>query len=163
MKTKVVIVWLLIASLSTSCATLRGRFLVGVGAGAAAAGGTATLLSPNPESRGLNALVFGLIGGLVGGLISVLFFKDPAPDKSATLKEREAAQNSSDPTLYAVPASPNLPVFVKERLQPTLVEESDEPDTVSEDGTLHAPHKVYRIERQAELFAKPSFKAKQEK
>ena len=149
-------IWLLILCFSTSCATARGRFLFGAAGGAAVGAGSATLLSPNPESRGLNALVFGLVGALAGGVISLLF-KDPEPATAidTSLKARELGKDPAQSTLYAIPPNSKLPVFVKERLQPVVVEEAEEPDTVSDDGTLHAPHKIYRIQRPAELYAKP--------
>ena len=154
---KRIMICILILSLTTSCATGRGRFLLGVGIGGVAAGGTAALLSPNSESLGLNALVFGLIGALTGGVIAAFAFKDPSLTlQESSIKSRELGNgNLGDTQHFTIPSSPNLPSFLKERLQPAIIEEGLEPDTVSDDGTLHAPHKVYRIQRQAELFAKP--------
>lgn len=147
---------------TTSCAT-PGRFLIGAGAGAAVGGGTATLLSPNPESRGLNALVFGLVGAIAGGAAAAFLFKDPKPaekEKDTSIRGRELG--TPDLNLYNVPVNPKLPEFVKERLQPVVIEEANEPDTVSEDGTLHAPHKIYRIQHAAELYAKPRLETQTE-
>lgn len=148
---------ILILSLCTSCATARGRFILGAVGGAVAGGGTAVLLSPNKESQGLNALVFGLAGALVGGLASAFLLKDPKPTDAPDLSLRGRELGIANPEmLYTVPTNSKLPLFVKERLQPVVVEESVEPDTVSEDGTLHEPHKIYRIQRQAELYSKPT-------
>ena len=37
-----------------------------------------------------------------------------------------------------------------------VIEEYLEADRVTEEGTLHEPHKAYRIKRPAELFARPT-------
>lgn len=148
--------FVLLLSLLSSCATAKGRFLVGAGLGGAAGSGAGVYFSPNQESKGMNALVFGLIGALTGGIIGLLAFDDgrlPASKTSLRAKEEaEAIQTNS--RIYTVPTGSALPQFVKERLEPTLVEELIEPDTVSEDGSLHEPHKVYRIKRQTELYSR---------
>ena len=146
-------------SLLSGCATPRGRFLIGAGIGAAAVGGTATALSPNSESRGMNALVFGLTGALIGGLIG-LFSKDdgevPKSDTSLRAKEQVSLDGSTK-RYYEIPFSQNLPDWVKQRVQPPVLEETVEKATVGEDGTLHEPHPTYKIYRNAELSADPIY------
>ena len=136
------------------CATVSGGKRVGFGAasGAAVGGFGGALLSPNDVSRGMNALVFGLTGALIGGVIALL--SDPGPGEpplDQSLKAREFSRSSVNRE-YLVEPQGTVPTFVKERLQPTVIEESVERDQVTEDGILHEPHKVYRIKRQAELF-----------
>jgi hypothetical protein len=117
-----------------------------------AVGGAA--LSPNSESRGLNALVFGLAGALIGGLIG-FFSGTPSKreENGATLESREKATNGSRE--IQAPTGADLPAFVKERFRPAVIEEYTEQDSISEDGSLSEPHKVYRIKRPAELVTKP--------
>jgi len=113
------------------------------------------LLSPNPESKDLNAIVFGVAGALVGGAACAFLFKDPKPNtKDFNLREKELGLEE-DTKLYAIPPTSKLPAFVKERLAPVVIEESEESDSVSEDGTLHEPHRTYRIQKPAELFSRP--------
>lgn len=140
-----------------SCATLtqRDRLMVGVAGGAVAGAAGGSLLSPNAESQGLNALVFGLSGALTGGLVALLADRPPetkAEDRS--LKGREMGVGTGQE--FVVPQSGELPEFVKKRLTPVVVEEFEETDSIAEDGSLRAPHKVYRIKRQAELVTRPS-------
>lgn len=158
MKARKLVSALLVLSLFNSCATARGRFFFGAAGGAAIGGGTAALLSPNKESIGLNALVFGLVGALAGGLASAFLIKDPKPEPSPdnSLKGRELGIQDSNTKLFSISPTQKLPEFLKERLQPVIVEEAVEPDTVSDDGTLHEPHRIYRIQRQAELLSKPA-------
>ncbi len=147
----------LLLSGTTGCSTLRGRFLVGSSLGAIAGGAAGYGLSPNPESRGINALVFGLLGMFVGGGLGVLTTPEPKiPSSESSLKEKEkTARLGEDTKVYAVPIDAQLPEFLKKRLSPVVVGESKEADTVSEDGTLHEPHKTYRIVRPAELYSQP--------
>lgn len=135
----------------TSCAsTPRKRFLygTGIGLGVGALGGAA--FSPNQESKGVNALVFGLFGAVAGG-VAGLFLKDDSelPAASGSLEERELGKE------FLVPQGGNLPSFVRERLEPVVIEEHVERDSISEDGSLREPHRVWRIKRQAELSPKP--------
>jgi hypothetical protein len=110
----------------------------------------------------MNALVFGLAGAVAGGALAILAApsdSDPATTEH-TLKTQEllgapGASSFGNDKLYSVSPSTQLPSFVKERLQPVVIEEATEPDSVSDDGTLHEPHKVYRIQKNAELFALP--------
>jgi len=136
----------------TACSTPRGRFLVGAGIGGGVAGGTALVLSPNHESTLLNGLVFGLAGALLGGLAGLWAGDNPgAETPKGSLREREQSSGA----IYSVPESGALPAFVKDRLQPVVIEEIQEGDSISEDGSLHEPHKIYRIQRPAELFVRP--------
>lgn len=144
------------ASLVSSCATApRKRFLIGAGVGGATGTVGGALFSPNSESRGLNALVFGLVGAIVGGVTGLLIHDDAEIPEPKKLEKNAAQPELSDREFQVAPAAKELPAFVRERLKPVIVEELHEPDTVSEDGSLHEPHKVYRIKRQAELIANP--------
>ena len=143
--------------LLTGCASIRGgwRLAIGTSGGAAIGAGAGALLSPNDPSRALNALVFGLIGGLGGGALA--FFTDPTPPppKGGSLKEKEA-QDLVETTQYQVGSAADLPAYVRQRLAPVVIEEAVERDAVGEDGSLHEPHKVYRIVRPAELTPMPT-------
>ncbi|MGE4108220.1 MAG: hypothetical protein AB7F66_13480 [Bacteriovoracia bacterium] len=105
----------------------------------------------------MNALVFGLSGALAGGLIAALTEpKELKGEEIGALEGRDKPASSS--SFYRVEnpiETGNLPDFLKHRLQPVVIEEAHEVDTLSEDGTLHEPHKVYRIKRAAELISKP--------
>ena len=151
---------LLVAYLSAGCASLRSRerlaFGVGLGASAGALGGAA--LSPNEESRPLNSLVFGLSGALLGGVIALLTDREPEAkpqDQSLRAKELGAASGAATGREFQIPTAQPLPEFLKRRLKLPVIEEYIEQDSVGEDGTLSAPHKVYRIKHPAELIARP--------
>ena len=154
------IVVTIVMSLS-GCANLssRARFWVTSGAGAAAGAAGGVTLSPNEESRALNALVFGLTGALLGGGWAML--TDRSPEHKETnngLKAQERLQDKLlDQTVREFQVGPagEVPAFVRDRLHPLVIEEFVEADSVGEDGTLHEPHKVYRIKRPGELFARP--------
>ena len=139
---------------SCSSLSLKERVLLGAGIGATTGAVSGAALSPNVESQGLNALIFGLSGAVVGGAASLIFSdnKDPV---SGSLRERLEQRDSTKNNLYAVPPTGKLPKFVMDRISPAVVEEAIEKDQISEDGTLHEPHKVYRIMRQAELYTSP--------
>lgn len=159
---KQIIITFLILNL-TACATVSGKKRLALGAlsGTAVGASGGAILSPNDASRGMNALVFGLSGALIGSLIAVL--SDPGPGEPSTdqsLKAREASRLEMKRE-YLVEPSGTVPSFVKQRLQPTIIEESIERDQVSEEGILHEPHKIYRIKRQAELFPNPTNKTEQ--
>lgn len=143
--------------LSSSCSTVRRneRLMTGVGTGAGSGALGGALLSPNAESRGLNALVFGLSGALVGGTIALLTGADSDTKTPASdLKNREL-QSSSSGREFVVQPHQELPAFLKNRIQPVVIEEFVETDQTGEDGSLHEPHKVYRIKRPAELISRP--------
>lgn len=150
----------LAATLLQGCATSpRKRFLIGAGIGAGAGAMGGAMLSPNAESRGMNALVFGLTGAIVGG-ISGLFLHDDSelPKTDDSLKSRDQSEISE----FVVPAgATSLPAFVKDRLQPVVIEEYVEQDSVAEDGSLREPHRVWRIKRPAELSPKPISRTKE--
>jgi len=145
----------LIVSLTPACATIGSNRTYDLALGGAAAGAAGgALLSPNDESRGLNALVFGLTGALVGGLVGILTgdrSEKPEP-KSAQISTPKQGDGSRE-LMLPVPAQ--IPDFVKARIQPVIVEEYMEAATIGEDGTLREPHKVYRIKRPAEFSATP--------
>ena len=145
---------LLILLMASSCSTApRNRFFfgAGIGTGVGAIGGAA--LSPNDESRGLNAILFGLTGAIVGGVIG-LFSKDDAeiPKTETELQKQEEALDTKE---FVVPSNQELPAFVKERIQSAIVEEYVEEGSIGDDGTLREPHKVWRIKRPTELVNKP--------
>jgi hypothetical protein len=150
---------ILLSVLVQGCGTFpsqRDHVILGVGAGGAAGAAAGATLSPNDDSRGINALVFGLSGALIGGLIGFFTSSTPeTPKGSQTLEEKEklSANNTKE---YVVSPSSELPEFLKKRMSPAVVEEFIETDQVGEDGSLHAPHKVYRIKHAAELIAKPN-------
>ncbi len=140
----------------TGCSTLTGTkrtFTFAVAGGATGAVGGA-VLSPNPESRALNALVFGLVGSLVGGISGIATDRPlSAPsEKPDSLIEEGTGLNSR--TSVVAPYE-TLPDYVKKRLQPIVIEEFVEADQVDEDGVLRESHKAYRIKRQPEFNPRP--------
>lgn len=151
----------LISLFAQGCASLSGtkRLVVsaGIGAGAGVIGGAT--LSPNEESRALNALVFGLSGALISGGIAMITDAKPEPSSRITdLRTRDQGTGPSlDQTIQEFQVLPNqsLPDFLRDRIQPVVIEEYVETDSLSEDGTLHEPHRAYRIKRPGELFARP--------
>jgi hypothetical protein len=54
-----------------------------------------------------------------------------------------------------IPPQQELPEFLKRRIQPVVIEEFIEKDQVTDEGTLHEPHRAYRIKRPAELYTNP--------
>lgn len=147
--------------LGTACTTLRGnrRLGAGVAIGGAAGASGGAVLSPNDESRVLNALVFGLSSALVGGAVALLTEpREKAPEPATTFREREQglSPGARQFQLQAPMSDPaSLPEFLRQRLQPMVIEEARERGTLTEDGSLHEPHKVYRIVRPAELQPEP--------
>lgn len=154
----------LLVALATGCTTSpRMRMFIGAGGGAAAGAAGGAILSPNSESRGLNTLVFGLMGALAGGLGALLLGHEDEIPAGKTPVPGLTEESAAGAEFITRPNQP-LPTFVKDRLIPVVVEELIEKDTVGEDGTLHEPHKIYRIKRQAELIARPvSAATKEEK
>lgn len=147
---------LLVVSL-TGCASVAGKYRIlggaAIGGSVGAVGGAA--FSPDEENRAINALVFGLASALVGGGIALLTdTPERAPDAPNDLRARELG-GASGGREYIVMPNQKLPAFLKPRVKPVVIEEFVEKDRVSEEGTLHEPHKVYRIKRQAELYANP--------
>jgi hypothetical protein len=152
--------WVIVLGITlTSCASLSGknRTLAGVSLGGALGAGGGIALSPNDESRAINAIVFGLLGGIMGGGAAI--FSDPnganQSGKSTALKEKELGRHAQESKSFELNVTEPLPEFVKERFRPVVIEEFVEADRVSEEGTLHEPHKAYRIKRPAELIARP--------
>lgn len=145
------------------CSSVRGRFVVGSLMGGLGSGGTAVLLSPNAESRALNALVFGLAGGLAGALLGVVTYTEnscltsyPSLQERELKSSRTSSKSDDDHRfVYPVPTSNNLPEWLKTRVSQPVIEESIERPTLGEDGTLHQEHRTYRIKRQAELSPEP--------
>jgi hypothetical protein len=152
--------WVLVFGMMTvtSCSTLStGARVIGGGlVGAAVGGAGGAALSPNDESRALNALVFGLSGAILGGGIALWTapaIQQPALGPNLRTRELAAPTGATD---YLVQPKQELPDFLKRRVQPVVIEEFVEKDSVSEDGTLREPHKAYRIKRPAELLADPA-------
>ena len=141
---------------ATSCATTgKTRILIGAGIGAGTLAVSGNILSPNDESRALNALVFGLVGAIAGGTMALLTDPRPTPSEAkTTLRDRDQGAPSGNVDILVQP-SQSLPQFVKDRLQPLVIEESIQADSVTEEGTLHEPHKIYRIKHLPELDARP--------
>ena len=150
-------IFVILSLLASACSTTgRKRILIGAGIGGAVGAVGGNVLSPNDESRGVNALVFGLAGALVGGILgSITDSKPESASNVPTLKERDLGVTTPGMQEYLAPANQPLPQFVKDRLEPVVIEEFSEPDAVSEDGVLHEPHRAYRIKRPSELFARP--------
>ena len=98
-----VIPLLLTSLLITGCATGRGRFLVGAGIGASLCGGGAAAFSPNRESVGMNALVFGLVGALAGGALGLLTYDDGKIPKAETSLHTQEQMQFKSSKLYLVP------------------------------------------------------------
>jgi hypothetical protein len=94
------------------------------------------------------------MGALAGGL-GTLLFSTPDEVPAAGNSAPSLTDESNYDERFITHPSQELPPFVRERLMPVVVETLTEPDTVSEDGSLHEPHKVYRIKRQAELVTRP--------
>ena len=111
----------------------------------------------------MNALVFGLVGALAGGALGLLTYDDGKIPKAETSLHTQEQMQFKSSKLYLVPNPQELPEFVRQRLQPSIVEELIEPDSVTDDGTLHEPHKAYRIQKNAELFSDPQASASQSK
>lgn len=151
---KAVLCFVLIFSFSSCATTPHKRFLwgAGIGAGTGALGGAA--LSPDQESKGMNALVFGLTGAILGG-IGALFFYDDAELPKSTDSLQSQEMESTGKEIVVSPQSDSLPQYVKDRLQPVVLEEFVQKDLVSEDGSLSEPHRVWRIKQPAELAPKP--------
>ncbi len=159
MKLTLAVVTLITVWLVTSCASVTGqkRVVAGALSGGAVGAGSGAILSPNEESRGMNALVFGLSGALIGGTIAILTDRPtPSATESSDLKTKErGGGSSSGEVLYPVLPFQKLPPYLKGRIQPLVIEEHIERDQIGEDGTLHEPHKAYRIKRNAELITQP--------
>lgn len=136
---------------ATNTLNLKQRVAIASGVGAAAGGIGGAVFSPNAESRGTNALVFGLAGALVGGTIRLMLEPEAGRNSvEGTLKSRDQETQSSLRE-FVIQPDPNLPAFLKGRLKPALIEEYLERDSLADDGSLREPHRVYRIKRPTEL------------
>lgn len=144
--------------LAASCSSLpkRSQVLIATSAGAGVGATSGYMLSPNRESQGLNALVFGLVGALVGGIGAILFGDDHRVEREPTNTPDLNLTRSDDRNEVQVSNPESLPEFVKKRLRPVVIESYTESDSIDEDGSLREPHRVYRIKRPAELIARPS-------
>lgn len=155
--------------IASGCSTSRSLKRMGIGAAAGGSMGAlgGAVLSPNSESRALNGLVFGLSGALVG--VAVAALTQPESSDSRAVESFRTREQQGGPALrqftveVPVSSTQELPAFLKERIQPLVIEEALETDSIGEDGTLHEPHKVYRIRRPAELFSKPIVEPKEVK
>jgi hypothetical protein len=120
------------AAVSAGCATSpRKNMMIGAGGGAAMGAVGGALLSPNRESRGINTLVFGLVGALAGGLATLLFgAEDQVPPGQAPVPPltADSAFGAATDEHYITRPNQELPDFVRERLVPVVVEELNEPE-----------------------------------
>lgn len=145
--------------LVSACATQneRERLILATSVGAAAGASGGAMLSPNPESRGMNAIVFGLTGALSGAIYAHLTSRPkPVRTKAKQLKEREEEMRKAN-ILFQIPAinAASLPAFLKGRVSQIVIEEIPMQERVGEDGTLHEAHKAYRIKNPPELLPTP--------
>ena len=151
-----VLAWVTLASVVGSCASTsqnKRTFIISLG-GASAGAIAGAGLSPNSESRLLNGVVFGLSGALIAGAAALIWGQDRVNESeiSSPLKEHELSLGSElGERSYQVQPEGELPEFLKKRLRPVVIEEFLERDRFSDEGTLHEPHRVYRIKRPAEL------------
>jgi hypothetical protein len=148
-----------LALLTGACATQneRERLILATSMGAAAGATGGAVLSPNAESRGLNAIVFGLTGALSGAIYAHLTGKPKAESQSAkTLREREAEVQKAN-RLFQLPSTStgDIPPFLKDRISQIVIEEIPMQERIGEDGTLHEAHKAYRIKNPPELLPTP--------
>lgn len=134
---------------ASSCTTSQLRFSIGAAAGGAIGATGGVLFSPpDSQNRLINGLVFGLGSALLGAGIGVFI---PVEPKSCT--QPLGQKGSTDPRVeYHVNESEALPEFLKSRLSPTVIEQYHERDRIAEDGSLHEPHKVYRVKKPADLI-----------
>jgi hypothetical protein len=77
--------------------------------------------------------------------------KEVDPSKAEILELRE---KNFRPTkeLVIPPTRQKLPDFLEKRLTPLVLEQWVEKDSVTDDGSLNEPHKVWRIKRTPELI-----------
>ena len=133
---------------SASCTTPQLRFSIGaVSAGAVGAAGGVLLSPPDSQNRLLNALIFGLGSALVGAGIGVFSVNEPRSCQAPL----NLGPNGEPRAEYHLDESGALPDFLKTRISPTVIEQFQERDRITEDGSLHEPHKVYRVKKPADL------------
>lgn len=118
------------------------------------AGGSAgaLALTKNKEHQGKNMAITGAALGLAMHLgAKFLWGKEIDPAKAEILELR--AKNLRPAREITVPAAnQKLPDFLEKRLTPLVLEQWVENDSISEDGSLNEPHKVWRIKRHPELI-----------
>lgn len=88
----------------SSCSTLKKTIIYSSLAGATVGATSGVLLSPNKESRGANAVVFGLVGAGVAGLLGYALYKDdPRNYKlNSMLLDKENNEIITDPNLLQI-------------------------------------------------------------
>lgn len=118
------------------------------GAAGGATGGYA--FSPNEESRALNALFWGALGGAFSYLTERAFRPEKNEGLPSTLESRELFPRPGR-DIEVPHEGKTLPEYVRKRLTPVVIEEFKERDAIGEDGSLHEPHRVWRIKQQPEL------------
>lgn len=100
--------------LFSSCSSLRKNVVLGSIAGATVGASGGYLFSPNEESRGKNAYLFGLIGGALSGLGTYyLLKKEERPQKSLLLEDRKMNENMSIPLFNLSDDMTGLPAKVE--------------------------------------------------
>lgn len=142
---------LFLCFLCSSCANfkLTNEWIFSL-AGAGISGYLGHTLSPNEESRSANLSVFGLLGGAATYLTFHLIKQKEEVKEIPTLQDSELGVGSHE--VYSLPPTKqSLPEFVRKRLSNLVIEEFTEKDSVSEDGELHEPHRVWRIKQSPEL------------
>lgn len=72
---------LLLIPLLFSCSTLKKTIVYSSLSGGLAGAGAGAILSPNPESRGANAVIFGLLGATIAGLSGYALYEDDPRNK----------------------------------------------------------------------------------
>lgn len=144
-----------LAVLTLSCSSIQLRVSGASVLGGALGGMGGYAFSPYEQDRIPNLILFGMAGALIGGACGLLWPDDFEQEKNATLKRSE-----SDYSKQIILSNPSeLPDFLKNRIQPTIIEEFTEKPTLSEDGSIHEPHKVYKIKRPIELSPEPNLQS----
>jgi hypothetical protein len=123
-------------------------------AGLAGGMGAGYGLTREKERQGKNMAIAGLSLGALGFLgAKFLWPKETDPAKAEILELRE--KNFKPVRELTLPATKQkLPDFLEKRLTPLVLEQWVEKDSISEDGSLNEPHKVWRIKRHPELIPK---------
>lgn len=151
------VVTLLSSLMFSACSSLNPKLRVlGETLGGGITGASlGAAFAPNDDNRAINALVFGLGTALLAGGVAVWLMPDtPKADPTPDLRAREMGLAPTG-TQYMVHPDSELPEYLKQRVQPAVIEEFEEKDSISDEGTLHEPHRAYRIKRPAELSANP--------
>lgn len=119
--------------------------------GLAAGAGGAFALTKEKQRQGTNMAIAGAVTGLAMHLgAKFVWSRETDPAKAELLELRE--RNFRPTREITVPAtSQKLPDFLERRLTPLVLEQWVEKDSISEDGSLNEPHKMWRIKRLPEL------------